>query len=309
MPRPPLPVACHGKIPSGREYVHHQVGPLDVEPLDRWVRDAHRRAFAGGRGPVEGYDAAPTIGFVFSPAAGPALEGVLRASSDSTDRRYPFWVAWPAGGASLRAPMLRAAERFVDQAVEGTILPRSLGVHLAKLQTTAAHPTPAAPPNRTLDALLQSDHSAPNGADAARLLGLWMQTFAGRPVSALRRLEYGVQLPLDASGTVLDVVDFWMNATRRLSRTPALALTLFWTFPASGPTAASPPGYLLLFSAVPPPGLYAHLFDPGTDRPFVYAPERVAAHHAADALADLPPEYRSLLDPHRSAADLLAALP
>jgi type VI secretion system ImpM family protein len=308
MNRPSLPIACHGKIPSEREYVHHQVGPLDVEPLDRWIRESHRRAFAGGRGPVDGYDASPPVGFVFSVTPETALEGVLQASRDSTDRRYPFWVAWPAGGPSLRAPLFRAAESFLRDATQGTILPRSLGAYMADLQAAARREPAAAPaPTVTLDALLQPDLPLRTDADPTRLLGLWMQTFAGRPASMLRRLEYGVQLPLNTATNVLGIVDFWMHATRRLARSPDLPLSLFWTF--DRPDSTERPGFLLLFSTPPPPGLYAHLFDPETDRPFVYALDRVAAHHAADALATLPTPYRALLDPDRSAADLLAALP
>lgn len=146
-----LPIACHGKLPSDREYVHYQIGTLPVGAFDRWVRTAHAQAFLGRATDVRhAYDRAPSYHFAFaSEAHALPLLGVLKTSRDATGRRYPFWVAWaeptsPDNG--LQGRVLRARERFalgtafVDAATTGSLSRAGVAGHLEQMAASATHP-------------------------------------------------------------------------------------------------------------------------------------------------------------------------
>ena len=352
------PIACHGKLPTGREYVHHQAGGLDVAPLDQWVQTGHRHAFAGD-GPTAAYDRSSAFGFVFPTESGPSLQGVMHPSHDATRRRYPFWVAWQPAAPSLHQSLFVDALSFAERAVRGDLLPRSLGRHVDTLRLSRRAGAAPSFGRKPLDRLLPASSSDDPQAHL-RVLGTWLHTLLDRSASALRRLQYGLQLPLPRDGTALDAAAFWLDATRMLVDDRAVPLTLFWSLPPAYHLAApdetsgrfgssdapasdapasdapgtarsgdAPPedahsegvarplppdpvaaasGFLLLFTTTPPPHLYAHLFDPGADRSFVYAPARVAARHADEALSALPPRLREALATSRSAGDLLATL-
>ncbi len=229
-----LPIACYGKLPSDREYVHHQVGTLAVDGFDHWVRTGHRQAFLGCTVSPDAYDRASAFGVVFPTPDGPDLWAVLTPSRDATGRRYPFWVAWR-------------------------------------------------PPHR--------QGLCPAGFQRAH-------SFAERSPADLAALNYGLQLPLAPAGNPITEADFWRNATRRLTDTPTLPLTLFWTMPAASSSSNGSPAAsaaLYLFPNMPPPSFYAHLFTPNRDPPFVYAPARTPAPHANDTLSALAPQHRRLL--------------
>ncbi len=334
------PIACHGKLPTGREYVHHQAGGLDVAPLDQWVQTGHRHAFAGD-GPTAAYDRSSAFGFVFPTESGPSLQGVMHPSHDATRRRYPFWVAWQPAAPSLHQSLFVDALSFAERAVRGDLLPRSLGRHVDTLRLSRRAGAAPSFGRKPLDRLLPASSNDDPQAHL-RILGTWLHTLLDRSASALRRLQYGLQLPLPRDGTALDAAAFWLDATRMLVDDRAVPLTLFWSLPpasrldapasdapgtarsgdappedahSEGVAQPLPPdpvaaasGFLLLFTTTPPPHLYAHLFDPGADRSFVYAPARVAARHADEALSALPPRLREALATSRSAGDLLATL-
>jgi type VI secretion system ImpM family protein len=308
-----LPIACYGKLPSDREYVHHQTGDLAVEGFDTWVRNGHRQAFLGRSGSLDGYDRAPAFGVVFSTSANRPLWAVLKASRDATGRRYPFWVAWPppAPDHPLSPAAFRNALGFVEAATQGDLEPSELGDHVPQMTGSSPRSGDGAPPDASsMEAFLEAALPADAALSPRQFLATWMGVFAGRSPGDLTALNYGLQLPLPAGTDPVAAADYWRTATRRIVGASTLPVSLFWSLPAAD--AAFPerePGALQLFLKSPPPQLYAHLFAPDRDPSFIYAPARTTPDHADDTMAVLPARHRRLLDDlSRSPAAFLDAL-
>ncbi|NBC84564.1 MAG: type VI secretion system-associated protein TagF [Bacteroidetes bacterium] len=315
-----LPIACHGKLPVDREYVHCQVGDISVDELDRWVRDAHRRAFLQPSAPTDGYDRAPAFGFVFETESARRLQGVLAPSRDSTGRRYPFWMAWPASGLDISTALFANRLRFVSRVIRGEISIDSLSSLPSpdRSFTAHSHPYPESETEQD-DAFVPEfgtsflDDSLPTGSalTPSQFLAVWMNVFAGKTEAHIRRFNYGLQIPLPSAESATRSAALWIDATRRITRSPHLPVSAFWTLrrlttqegpgndarPSMMEASESPvPLFLLLFFGPAPTGAYEHLFDPTRDRSFLYDPTRIDPAQAASILDSLPPEHRRIVD-------------
>lgn len=317
-----LPIACHGKLPSDREYVHYQIGSLPAGALDEWVRTAHARAFFGRPpGVRDAYDHAPAYRFAFSSGTpdGPLL-GVLKTSHDATGRRYPFWVAWNEPSAAvadgLPGRLLRGAGRFdlgrsfVVAATEGDLSRAGVAGQLERMRTSGAVRDVRAAYDAFLHDLTprQLVAGATGGSDelTRALLASWMDVIVRSGAVGASRIRYGLKLPLcttsdssvPADRLALFSVAFWTDATTRLLGRGRSLEALFWTDAntSSPNTSSAGPATgddsVLVFQSAPPHRLYGHLLNPHASSQDVYD----VAAALPDNRTTLPVHLRTLLD-------------
>jgi len=324
-----VPIACHGKLPVDREYVHLQVGDIVVDELDQWVRDAHRHAFLRPKSPTDGYDRAPAFGFVFESESGHHLHGILAPSRDSTGRRYPFWTAWPAPGPDVSAELFASQHRFVTQVVRGDLSFDSLQRKPSPTRPSPTRPSPTRPsPSRISSrARAQTERDAPSGflfgkdflndslppgcpLTPSQFLAAWINVFDGKTTKEVLRFNYGLQIPLPVTGSTTRSAALWIDATRRINRRSRFPISAFWSLrhratpeEADGDDASltdasenSSSHFLLLFFGPPPIAAYGHLFEPSRDRSFLYNPSTLDPKQAASILGSLSAEHRQMIE-------------
>jgi len=314
-----IPIACHGKLPVDREYVHLQVGDIAVNELDQWVRDAHRHAFLRPKAPTDGYDRAPAFGFVFESESEHHLHGVLAPSRDSTGRRYPFWTAWPAPGPDVSADLFASQHRFVTQVVRGDLSFDSLQRQPSPARSSPGRIRSRAPAQTERDApsglLFGKDFlndSLPPGCPLtpSQFLAAWINVFDGKTTKEVLRFNYGLQIPLPVTGSTTRSAALWIDATRRINRRSRFPISAFWSLrhratpeetdgDDASPTDASESSsshFLLLFFGPPPIAAYGHLFEPTRDRSFLYDPSTLDPTQAASILDSLSAEHRQMVD-------------
>jgi len=87
-----LNAGCFGKLPIHGDFIRHNVGP-EVDKLDEWIQSGivtSRTAL--GAGWDAAFDAIPPQRFLYQPAGGRIVAGVIASSIDKPGRRYPFMV-------------------------------------------------------------------------------------------------------------------------------------------------------------------------------------------------------------------------
>lgn len=314
-----IPIACHGKLPIDREYVHRQVGDIAVDELDRWVRDAHRHAFLQPNAPTDGYDHAPAFGFIFEPDSGHRLQGVLAPSRDSTGRRYPFWTAWPAPGSDISPDLFANQQRFVSQLIGGEVSIDSLRRHTASIRSPSRVGAEARSPSdrrAASNSLFGKDFlhdSLPPGSPLtpSQYLAAWVHVFEGKTAEQVLGFNYGLQLPLPTTGSTTRSAALWIDATRRINRSDHFPISAFWSLnrtsnqKESGDNAGavsteaadlSPGPFLLLFFGSAPISAYGHLFEPARDRSFLYTPTALDPEQATSILNSLSTDHQQIID-------------
>jgi type VI secretion system protein ImpM len=87
-----LSAGCFGKLPIHGDFIRHNVGP-EVDKLDEWLQSgivSSRTAL--GAAWDAAFDAIPPQRFLYQPAGGRIVAGVIASSIDKPGRRYPFLV-------------------------------------------------------------------------------------------------------------------------------------------------------------------------------------------------------------------------
>src|SRR5512135_429236 len=113
---------CLGKLPSQADFIRFNAASPEALAFDEWLH--HGLYFARtqlGTGWEQAFANAPSYRFIFNPEqAGRFLAGVMQASQDRSQRRYPFLVSlildrhWFRDGDAYLAPS--AFSSFYDGA-------------------------------------------------------------------------------------------------------------------------------------------------------------------------------------------------
>jgi type VI secretion system protein ImpM len=87
-----LNAGCFGKLPIHGDFIRHNVGP-EVDKLDEWLQNGivSSRTAMGATWDAS-FDGTQPQRFLYQPAGGRVVAGVIASSIDKPGRRYPFLV-------------------------------------------------------------------------------------------------------------------------------------------------------------------------------------------------------------------------
>jgi type VI secretion system protein ImpM len=139
-----LTSGCYGKVPIHGDFIRHNVTGTEIDQLDQWLqagilssRTTLGTAWDGS------FDASRPQRFLYKPAGGRIVAGVIAASKDKPGRRFPFLVftVFDAKSSPGDATILPAAlTPFFDQAEEAILngwQGKDLKTYLAHLDALA----------------------------------------------------------------------------------------------------------------------------------------------------------------------------
>ena len=248
MTRAPTPTAVgyFGKIPTRGDFVKGSDNPALIKVLDDWLAQAMDLMSADARWKLN-YDAVAPLNFAFiGPRRRHAIAGHIVASSDQSNRRFPFLmmstmeVPEPAafvpdaplvlnrlwnrleslsasvvGAADATAPLQAAASHIVDLDLRSTAYDAAF-VDFLDLQTIGA-----------LDALLGQSGFTGSVRQVLLALGLLLQPVMA---SSSSRLEKSLLLPLPSDPMYRNLVAaFWMHLITPFLARADFELALFIT--------------------------------------------------------------------------------
>lgn len=242
----PIAVGYFGKIPSRGDFVKGSDSPALIKVLDDWLAQAMDLMTADARWKLH-YDAVAPLHFAFiGPRRRHAIAGHIVASSDQSNRRYPFlmmgsmevpdpalfvpnaplvltrlWNRLEALTAGVReaadpaAPLQAAASHTVDLDLRSAAYDAAFEDFL-ELQTIGA-----------LDALLRQAGFAGNVRQVMLALGLLLQPVMA---SSSSRLEKSLLLPLPTDPLYRNMVAaFWLHLITPFLARADFELALFVT--------------------------------------------------------------------------------
>ncbi|MEO6527587.1 MAG: type VI secretion system-associated protein TagF [Gemmatimonadaceae bacterium] len=243
-----FPALCFGKLPACADYLRHNASGRDVLAFDQWLQQGlfHARTELREEWRAS-YDASPSYHFLFFPENSESfLLGVVKASQDRSERRYPFIVSlrvdrrFPPTLIPLApvifASFLEGARQLVEHASEG----------MSVQEVTDASDQLQTPVERSYDTARHAYGEHLASTSASRMFErLWgapedervLLTFKnlldvllplrGRNAA---RLAPGLRFPLLTTRPELQyTTSFWLDAAFILTRASSSRPFAFWT--------------------------------------------------------------------------------
>lgn len=302
--------SCFGKLPGFGDFVRHNAGSREMLAFDQWLQQGMLAAKAQLRQSWEAdYDAAPPQHFLFCPTnTEHFLAGLLQASRDKSDRRYPFWVSW-------------LIERSYYHENLAALTPVILAGRLSHVRQLMQHARTELNANNLIG--MVANLSFPGTQDSEREVGLyhkylgatacasfWQRLFDD--FSDLRKyvlcknlceillpfrqarldeLKLGLRFPLaaDAESAAFGV-SFWIQMSLELARCSSFTPVYFWNLPEPGRKA-----FLFLFFRPPSAKSFVQLLRPEIASDGICELDEEGSDKILLAEQALPSLYRGLL--------------
>ncbi len=302
---------CFGKLPSQPDFVRFNAASREILAFDEWVRTGLYTARTRiGQGWEQAFTSSPRYRFIFYPEnADRFLSGVIQASQDKSQRRYPFLVSMLLDRRCVPDNLVHllplAFSRFFGEA--GTLLSRALeGLELRAIAESVQSLDGPVSDHGETEFRYQSEY-----LDSCSVRKFWEDLFGTfddpRKYLVLRnlaeillpvrhrsvsRLNLGLRFPLFGGQDAVELkVCFWLQLALLLIGSSPGRPSLFWNLPENGA-----PAYLFLFFRQPSPAHFVQLMKPEAEGDSVCAVEEDGREKLVSAAQTLPPGYRASLE-------------
>ncbi len=302
---------CFGKLPSQADFIRFNAASPEALAFDEWLH--HGLYFARtqlGTGWEQTFAGSPSYRFIFNPDnAGRFLAGIMHASQDKSQRRYPFLVSlvldrrWFRDGDAHLAPS--AFSLFFDGA--GQLLGRALnGLDVRQIaDATQALHCPEPDPGTV------SSHYSGDFLEKYPVETFWRELFGSfdDPRKYLlfnnlaevllqarkkpsRTISLGLRFPLPVNrGQTDHVVSLWLNIAYIMLGAMPEAPCFFWNIPDE-----ATPGYLFLFFRQPSPKNFVQLLKPDAENDNLCQLDEEGSEAPGKAAATISSSLKALLD-------------
>lgn len=302
---------CFGKLPSHADFIRFNAASREVLAFDEWLH--HGLYFARtqmGQTWEQAFARSPQYHFLFYPEnAERFLAGVMQASQDKSQRKYPFLVSmlmdrrlFPDSQVYL-APIVfseffERARQIVDRALGG------LEMREISDQTQALNVP-------VLDHGTTESRYREEYLDALSVREFWQRLFGSfedprkyllfknltevlLPLRhrSLSRMNLGLRFPLSKGGdTTAFEVCFWLHVSMALLDASPGTPFLFWNLPHSDAA-----GYLFLFFRQPSARNFLQLIRPEAENDTICAMDEEGKEKLATVAQTLSYSHRALLE-------------
>ena len=302
---------CFGKLPSHADFIRFNAASREALAFDEWLH--HGLYFVRtqlGPGWEQDFSRAPAYRFVFNPEnADRSLAGVLQASQDKSQRRYPFLVSLLLDRRWLHANdahLTPAAFSSFFQAA-GHLISRAMnGLEAREIADSTQALNCPEPDRHAIMTLYNKEF-----LDTFTVTLFWQELFGsfGDPRKYLlfsnlvetllpvrnrnfKRMSLGLRFPLLTGEQRADYVAcFWLHVSLvMLGSVPGWPF-LFWNLPRNGT-----PAYLFLFFRQPSPKNFLQLLKPDADSESICMVDEEGKGALSKASAMIPSALRALLD-------------
>jgi type VI secretion system protein ImpM len=302
---------CFGKLPSQADFVRVNAASQEALTMDEWLHQGlyFARTQLGNTWEQE-FANAPAYRFIFNPEnANRFLAGVMQASQDKSQRRYPFLASlmldrhwFREGDTHLVVP---AFSSFFEGA--GQLVQRAMnGLDMRQL-TDAMQALNCLEPDR--NAVM--GQYAREFLDAHSVARLWQELFGSVEdprkyllfsnlaevlLSARRKnsrtISLGLRFPLPGAFQQTDyLVSFWLHVSSIMLDAMSGFPCLFWNIPDD-----DSPGFLFLFFRQPSPKIFVQLLKPETSNDNICPVDEEGIEAVGKAATSIPASLRTLLD-------------
>jgi type VI secretion system protein ImpM len=302
---------CFGKLPSQADFVRVNAASQEALTMDQWLQQGLYYARTQlGNAWEQDFAHAPTYRFIFNPEnASRFLAGVMQASQDKSQRRYPFLASlmldrhwFREGDTHLVVPALSSSFEGAGQVVRRAMN----GLDIRQL-TDAIQALNCLEPDR--NAVM--GQYAKDFLEAHSIATLWEKLFGSVEdprkyllfsnlaevlLSARRNnsrmVSLGLRFPLPGGLARTDyLVSFWLQVSSIMLDAMSGSLCLFWNVPED-----DSPGFLFLFFRQPSPKIFVQLLKPETSNDNICPVDEEGIEAVGKAATSIPASLRILLD-------------
>ena len=311
MAAPNTTAFCSGKLPTHADFIRYNAASREALAFDDWLHHGlHFVRTQLGTNWEKTFSQAPLYQFVFHPENSERfLSGLLLASQDKSQRRYPFLVSLLVDRRRflesqvqltpvLLSSFFERAGQFVLRAVSGMemrdiadqvqALDGSSLDHRASEQEFRAEYLDVVPVKEFWEGLFGSFEDPRKYLSLRNLLDVLLPVRNRSPF----RLNLGLRFPLskDSRRTKFEVC-FWLEICLiLLGGSPGMPF-LFWTLPRENAG-----GHLFLFFRQPSPKVFLQLLNPGLENETICVVDEEGSDKLATVGQTLAPGFRKLLD-------------